>query len=537
MSKKIVLLILVISFVSIFFNVVLQERSPPCFNADEAAFGYNAFSILSTGKDEYGNVLPLRLKSFGDYKMPLYSYLSVPFIAAFGLTETSTRMLNVFLAFLFPFALFFLVKELLKHTTVALIASLLVSTSLGLHIVSRHAHEAYLSAFLITINALFFVRVIDKNTVLNQLLFFTTLVLSLFSYQSNRIFALFFFVISFIFFLRRKQKRFVFIGIFIVILGLFAFTDVKYNPTRLKNLVFFNNEGFGLKIDELKRESAYPRIYNELTVGIKDVIFEHLKYYSPQYLITNGDENSRFGFAGMSLINPIEYLFLFVGLYYLVKKKERWRYLLLGLFIIAPFTSSLTWARISLTRSLFFLIPVLIISSYGLYQFLISLPGNKRILTVISIMMIYLFFFLYNWDFYLFHYPKRAIVINSWQCGYRELASYVKNNYHNYDRFYISKTRGMPYVFLLYYLRYPPEKYQKQATLSSPDQYGFGQIEEFDKFTFTFNSHPKERNYVLIGAPEDYDNSPKFEGNRSAIKKISKNATELFWIYESKDLK
>src|SRR3989338_7362706 len=106
MSKKTFLILLVISLFALFLNVYEKSTVPPSFNADEAAFGYNVYSLSQTGKDEYGNFLPLRLKSFGDYKMPLYSYLSIPFVGLFGLSENSVRMLNTVLVFLFPFLLF-----------------------------------------------------------------------------------------------------------------------------------------------------------------------------------------------------------------------------------------------------------------------------------------------------------------------------------------------------------------------------------------------------------------------------------------------
>ena len=130
-----------------YFQLFKGTPSPPCFNADEASFGYNAYSILKTGKDEYGTLLPLRLKSFGDYKLPLYTYLSVPFIAVFGLNEFGTRALNIFLSFLLPFAVYLLAVELFKSKRAGIIAAFLMSVSLGLHIVSRHAHEAYLAVF------------------------------------------------------------------------------------------------------------------------------------------------------------------------------------------------------------------------------------------------------------------------------------------------------------------------------------------------------------------------------------------------------
>src|SRR5437868_4259461 len=68
------------------------DTVPAGFNIDEAAFGYNAYSILKTGKDEYGTFLPLSLKSFGDYKAAGYAYIDIPFIALFGLNEFSVRL-------------------------------------------------------------------------------------------------------------------------------------------------------------------------------------------------------------------------------------------------------------------------------------------------------------------------------------------------------------------------------------------------------------------------------------------------------------
>jgi len=75
--------ILILAFLVRFVNL---NSHPVGFNADEASFGYDAYSILKTCKDQWGNFLPLTLKSFGDYKAPIYSYLAVPFVAIFGLT-------------------------------------------------------------------------------------------------------------------------------------------------------------------------------------------------------------------------------------------------------------------------------------------------------------------------------------------------------------------------------------------------------------------------------------------------------------------
>src|SRR3989338_9729577 len=94
-KKTLTALVAFFLLISVFLHFYKINQVPPCVNADEVAFGYNAYSILKTGKDEYGAFLPLRFKSFEDYKLPIYTYLSVPFVALFGLNDLSTRALNI----------------------------------------------------------------------------------------------------------------------------------------------------------------------------------------------------------------------------------------------------------------------------------------------------------------------------------------------------------------------------------------------------------------------------------------------------------
>src|SRR3989339_1188273 len=121
MNKKTFIILFFICCLSLFINLYKKNSSPPCFNTDEASFGYNAYSILKTGRDEYGTLLPLRLKSFGDYKMPLYSYLSIPFIVIGGLNEGGTRALNTVIAILFPFIMYLLSYQLFKNKHISLL--------------------------------------------------------------------------------------------------------------------------------------------------------------------------------------------------------------------------------------------------------------------------------------------------------------------------------------------------------------------------------------------------------------------------------
>src|SRR5437773_2571614 len=87
-------------------------NNPPSIDWDEASTGYNAYSILKTGKDEYGNFLPLSFRSFDDYKPPVYIYLTVPSVAVFGLTEFAVRLPAAIIGVLAVLVIYFLCLEI-----------------------------------------------------------------------------------------------------------------------------------------------------------------------------------------------------------------------------------------------------------------------------------------------------------------------------------------------------------------------------------------------------------------------------------------
>src|SRR3990167_10946569 len=94
MQKWLLAGILALAFV---LRVVGLSSFPPGFTPDEASFGYDAYSILKTGKDQWGKPFPLVLESFGDFKSPLYAYLTIPSVGIFGLNKFVVRLPNAIL--------------------------------------------------------------------------------------------------------------------------------------------------------------------------------------------------------------------------------------------------------------------------------------------------------------------------------------------------------------------------------------------------------------------------------------------------------
>ena len=64
---------------------------PVGLQQDEISEAYEAYSLLHTGRDRWGNRLPAYFLSWGSGQNVLQSYLTVPVVAFVGLDRVSTR--------------------------------------------------------------------------------------------------------------------------------------------------------------------------------------------------------------------------------------------------------------------------------------------------------------------------------------------------------------------------------------------------------------------------------------------------------------
>ena len=82
------LIFFLIILVSALLRIYQIGSIPPSLTWDETAWGYNAYVLGIDGRDEFGKYLPLQyIESFGDFKPPLYAYLTIIPVKIFGLTE------------------------------------------------------------------------------------------------------------------------------------------------------------------------------------------------------------------------------------------------------------------------------------------------------------------------------------------------------------------------------------------------------------------------------------------------------------------
>ena len=261
MRKLPIFLIVVLAFL---LRVLWLESYPVGFTPDEASFGYDAYSLLMTGKDQWGHTLPLVLESFGDFKSPFYSYITVPLIAIFGFTKFATRLPNALLGTGAVLVTYLLVREirrvsfkkfeilndnqrstLLKLETVA---SFLLAISPWHVMMSRGAFEANLTTFLLPLGIYLFLLG-SKNAkylILSAIVFG----LNLFTYHSAKfVTPLVFTSLIFIFSKEISGKKFIVpASIFAAFLALTIYTFSLGAGSRISDVSILKNSFLAIYI-------------------------------------------------------------------------------------------------------------------------------------------------------------------------------------------------------------------------------------------------------------------------------------------------
>jgi 4-amino-4-deoxy-L-arabinose transferase-like glycosyltransferase len=493
-NKILLAVILIIAFILRTYAI----NTTPALNPDEAAIGYNAYSLLLTAKDEHGASWPLHFKSFGDYKPGGYFYLVLPFVKFLGLTPLAVRLPNLILSVVAIFFLYKIVLLLSKNKRLALIsAAVLAFSPWHIHF-SRGGWESCAALSFITMGTYFFFKSIEEKFTKNILLFIIFYVASLYIYHSVRIvapaLALCLFIMQFNFLKNNFKKLFVpvFIGIALAIPVLFSFLH-NGGAARFGGVGLTADQGPIWRSNELINQHDSPKLINRIMHN-KKVLYlvswgqKYFSHFDLNFLAIDGDEVPRSKVPEMGQIYLIELPFLLLGIVALVKQKtffknKNLKYLTLSWLIVAPLASSLTFQAPSALRALSMVIPLSILTALGLYTFLDFIANkNYKIFILPLFSAFYLFNIAYYLDSYFVHYAKRYPF--AWQYEFDKLVPLMEQKKINFDNVYITDKYDQPYILFLFYSKYPPSLIQKEIKLTPPDQFGFSTVRTYDKYHF-----------------------------------------------------
>ncbi len=494
-NKKlfIILLIFLVAFVARFYKLGLV---PTGLSQDETSIGYNAYSILETGADEYGKFFPINFKAFGEYKLPIYIYLSVPSVEYFGNTPMGVRFPSAILGFLTVIVFYFMVKNLTKNNSIIIISTFLLAINPWHINFSRAAFEVVPALFFIVLGVYLFIKFVDKKNLLYLITSGIFFILSMYTYNVCRIFApiLFF---TLLYFYRNEinfKKTSIWISLSSLIFFLFPFlisivSQGGFEST--KGTLLYSSASVQAPLLELR---SMVLINNDFMATIffnKFIltIFEYLKnivdYFSVSFFFVSGSTHGNHGIGNVGMFYLFEFISIIIGVFAGLKNKQKWIALLFIWIIEEILVASLTREAPHGTRGFFLIPPLIILSGYGLYvlgKYVAKLNFKFRMAIILSSVLLMIFNLLFYFSSYYFRFP--LLYGSSWRSEDESLVSYIREHENNYNRVVFDLDSPFVYTSLAYYLPYSPQQFVKNVRRGPDDSEGFSRVHSFGKYSF-----------------------------------------------------
>lgn len=501
------------------------DRFPPSLYSDEVSYAYNAYSILKTGRDEHGVFLPVSLRAFGNWGPPLQAYLMIPTVALFGLKEISVRIPSALLGVFSIFISYSLVKELFSNNRSR--EKLALLTAFFLTISPWHLHQSR-SAMLVMVALFFFMlavltfllRLKKRGYLYLSAISFSLSIYAYFGMQLTVFLILLYLSCRYFKNLLSIKKTVIFsaiVGLVLLaplIIGFSAQSNIIFG--RASRVSIFFDQGIKLKIWELQTEDGVSGIgptsslffHNKPYLYSLDIIKRFFSHLEGKFLFTSGDLAPPFQIPNQGVLYLVEALFLPLGLFYLIKNKEENRYLIVIWLMLALIPASLTFMTPAQNRTFNAVFPLAVLSAYALISFR---PLNNRYSKFWQFIIVLTYFF--SSHQYLLNYYKVLPYDYShqWLYGFKEVTNYLNKNKQDFSKVIFLPETGMSYIYVLFYNRYPPQKYQIEAKHDyTSDRFGFEHVLRFDKYFFFREKHSWEelrqqmqKGEVYIGKEEE----------------------------------
>jgi 4-amino-4-deoxy-L-arabinose transferase-like glycosyltransferase len=463
------------------------------------SIGYNAYSILTTGKDEHRRFLPVdTFVAYGDYKPPLAIYTTVPFVALFGLNELAVRLPSAIFGTLTVLITFFLVKELFKRSSfnnqLAILASLLLAISPWHINLSRAGFEANIALFFVVFGSWL---VLSSRTHPRRWMFaWLPFAASVYTFNSARYFSVFIGIALIIFTYQQIRKnigKFI-IGIIVACLAVAPIVPhILSKEARLRFVevnIFTDASVVTTSNERIARvpENIINKIVNNRRVGYaRSFLIHFFDNLEPDFLFIKGDGNPKFSIQDVGQLYIIEAPFLVIGIFAMLLSDPSIAVLLLIWLVSAIIPAATARETPHALRILNSLPTWQIFIAFGILTTYLYLKkvGKKtfRFTVVFCLLLVVLYafsvtYYLHN---YYSHYPSEFS--GEWQYGYREAIQRSVTIEQHYNKIQISDTIGRPYMYTLFYTRTDPN-FLFSTIDASFDAAGFYHVYGFGKYRF-----------------------------------------------------
>lgn len=518
MKKLAVILIILLGF---FLRLYKLGELPNSFTPDEVAQGYTAYSLLETGRDEWGNKNPFILRSFGDFKAPLQTWLMMPSIKIFGLTPFTIRLPNALISSLALLTTYLLTNLLFNSFPVSLITLLLLTISPWHLPMSRLALEANLTVFFSSLATYIYLK--NPRSSKFQLLASLLYSLNLFTYHSAKFFTPFLILFTYLYVHQPQNLKPFFVSLkkniyLILPFTLFFILNTFYSlfsSSRVGDVSIFNptDHWSGLSFDRYLLVQNYlpdliSRIFNnKIFYIIKNFGNSLLSYFSPQFLISQGAGETTYGMLpGFGVLGLIPTIGLIYAIYLIFKKNNPHRQTLvyiLALVLVASIPAALAKGTYPGNRLASMLPFILILSAYGLYKIL----SYSRSLFLVSSIL-----FLTSTSSFLaaYFFGANHRLSDGMLYGRRQAVEYIQSRNPS-AKILFSRSLSQPQAYYTFFAKTDP----KLVQAASPEWLNYqkenknflDQLGEYHLDNITFGNISREsfRDFdFIVGKPDEF---------------------------------
>lgn len=505
MKNKTVYLLFFIALLGIYLRFDRLTVIPPALSHDESAIAYNAYSILKTGKDEYGVSYPLLFRSFDDYKLPGMVYSTVPFVVLFGRSEIAARLPSAIFGALAILVMFGIAYELTKSTLFSLSSTLFLAIQPWHINFSRQLFESNGAVFWFMVGTYFLLR--SRRRYSEILLAGLGYVVALYFYYSVRLVIPFVTLLYLFIYWKTiiKNWKTTLLALLICFVTFFPIGKEMLSPggmERISIVSVTNDPNYMKKRDDMVRVLGInPSLITKIMYNRRVALF--------QTIIENYGKNISFhnlfvtGTGTYGALYPFEILLVPLGIAYALTL-TRFSKLLIFLWLFTAFLPGAFSVNQPNTLRTLIAAPVFaILSGFGA-----ALAIQKWKYAAIFIGIIFIFTFpKFHYAYFVNNPTNNALAFGD---GYKQMIAYVKSQESKYDRIYISGYYWRPYVFMLYWGGIDPTVYQHGGNREHFGKYYFTSsswdtngIKLMDR-AFDFNTLPTSNKTLFILAYPEY---------------------------------
>jgi len=420
LTKVFLFLVFLLGVFAFFYKL---GEIPAGLYIDEALPGYNAYSILLTGKDEYGKFFPLVFRFYGSFNPPLYTYLSVIPIWIKGLDIFSVRFISALAGLGSAFIVYYFLKlkgfTKNKHIPILVLLFTIISPWLLLH--SRVGYEVSLGLFLFSLGVYFSWKGLTKRS--NLIYGFIFLSISTYAAYTQR-FIVPLFIAGFLFIFRDKLfgkkkskiiKKAVIFSLLLQIPNMYLLTTSAFFPKSdlfSRDIVIFLAQKSSI---HLPYAISYGLSY------LREVFSQYASYFSPRSLFYLPDPDMQRSMPELSTFYFWMVIPYFVGLFLLWKERKKdVSKLLLLLLIISPIPAAFTKDPFATHRAMPLFLPIILIIGRGIDRIADSLPTKVWISLCV---LLFALSSLMLWRSYFVFLPKERA--EKWMYGVEQLAEEI----------------------------------------------------------------------------------------------------------------